>query len=179
MHAVGVLTQTERRAVLDAIHFYGWLPRREIDRVRDQADRDLPFDLIARAAVEDEDSSVRWQSVLLLDHYDDDRHAGALQHAAHDPVARVRRHAVHALGCDACKRTVSCTDPVPTLADRALHDENTKVRRHATWSLIMRLPDARARAALEQVATTDSDQRVRRDAAWAAARETPCRSPED
>jgi hypothetical protein len=44
---------------------------------------------------------------------------------------------------------------------------------------MMRLPDARARAALDEVAATDSDQRVRRDAAWAAAREMPCRSPED
>ena len=154
--------------MLDAIHFYGWLPRHEIDRVREQADRELPYDLIARAAVEDRDSSVRWQSVMLLDHYDDGRHADALVRAAQDPVPRVRRHAVHALGCDACKRTVGCVDPVPALAERALHDDNTKVRRHATWALMMRLPDARARTVLQQVAAIDADERVRRDARWAA-----------
>ena len=165
-----MLTTDERRQVLDAIHFYAWLPRHEVDRVREQADRELPYDLIARAAIEDADSCVRWQSVLLLDHYDDDRHADALARAAHDPVARVRRHAVHALGCEACKRTTGCFDPVPTLADRALRDDNAKVRRHATWSLMMRLPDPRARAVLKQVGRTDSDERVRRDATWASAR---------
>jgi len=164
-----MLTDTERRSVLDAIHFYNWLPRHEVDRVREQADRELPYDLIARAAVEDEDSSVRWQSVTLLDHYDDGRHFEALAQAAHDPVARVRRHAVHALGCDACRRTDACTDPVPALTDRALHDQNAKVRRHATWALMMRLPDPRARDALLQLAATDSDERVRRDAAWATS----------
>lgn len=163
-----MLTEAERRSVLDAIHFYGWLPRNEIDRVREQADRELPFDLIAGAAVEDRDSSVRWQSVMLLDHYDDDRHADAIVRAAHDPVPRVRRHAVHALGCEACKRTTGCVDPVPALKERALHDDNAKVRRHATWALIMRLPDARARGVLQHLAATDSDERVRRDATWAA-----------
>jgi HEAT repeat protein len=169
-HAGAMLTEAERRSVLDAIHFYGWLPRHEVDRVRDQADCELPYDLIARAAVEDEDSSVRWQSVMLLDHYDDDRHFDALVRAAHDPVARVRRHAVHALGCDACKRTAGCVDPIPTLTDSALHDKNAKVRRHATWSLMMRLPDPRARAVLQQLAASDSDERVRRDAGWASGR---------
>jgi len=162
-----MLTDTERRSVLDAIHFYGWLPRRDVDRLRAQADRELPYELIARAAVEDEDSSVRWQSVQLLDHYDDDRHFDALVRAAYDPVARVRRHAVHALGCEACKRMVACVDPIPTLADRALHDPNVKVRRHASWALMMRLHDPRARDVLDQLATSDSDERVRRDAAWA------------
>jgi HEAT repeat protein len=165
-----MLTEAERRQVLDAIHFYNWLPRHEVDRLRDQADRELPYDLIARAAVEDEDPSVRWQSVQLLDHYDDDRHFDALVQAAYDPVPRVRRHAVHALGCDACKRSTGCVDPIPTLSDRALHDENTKVRRHATWSLMLRLPDPRARTVLQQVATTDSDERVRRVAARSSAR---------
>ena len=162
-----MLSETERRSVLEAIHFYGWLPRHEVDRLRDQADRELPFDLIARAAIEDRDASVRWQSVTLLDHYDDDRHVDALLTAATDPVPRVRRHAVHALGCTKCNRTVGCIDAVPALADRALHDENGKVRRHATWALIVRLPDPRVRAVLDEVARADADDRVRRDAAWA------------
>jgi HEAT repeat protein len=175
-----VLTESERRSVRDAIHFYGWLPRREVDRVRDQADRELPFDLIARAAVEDDDSSVRWQSVMLLDHYDDDRHVDAILQALHDPVARVRRHAVHALGCTTCKRTLGCVDAVPALADRVLNDRNAKVRRHATWALLVRLPDVRAREALQRIAATDSDERVRRDAAWATTGGgATCRSPRD
>lgn len=161
-----MLTESERHSVLDAIHFYGWLPRHEVDRVRDQADRELPYDLIARAAVEDGDPSVRWQSVLLLDHYDDDRHVEAILRAARDPVPRVRRHAVHALGCTACKRTLDCVDVVPALAERALNDENAKVRRHATWALMARLPDPRVSDVLRRLAATDGDGRVRQDAAW-------------
>jgi HEAT repeat protein len=165
-----MLTESERREVLDAIHFYGWLPRHEIDRVRDQADGELPFDLIARAAIEDANPSVRWQSVTLLDHYDDDRHVDALLAAATDPVPRVRRHAVHALGCTTCKRTLGCVDAVPALVDRALHDDNAKVRRHATWALIVRLPESRVHAVLEEIAVADDDDRARRDAARALAR---------
>jgi hypothetical protein len=76
-------------------------------------------------------------------------------------------HAVHALGCTTCKRTVGRVDAVPALADRVLNDDNAKVRRHATWALMVRSADPRVRAVLRKVATTDADERVRRDATWA------------
>jgi HEAT repeat protein len=145
-----MLTDAERKAVLDAIYFYNWLGRREIERVRGQADAELPYDLIARAALEDPEATVRWRAVDLLDHYADHRHDDALVRAAYDPVPRVRRHAVHALGCDACTRTSSCTDVIPTLIDRAINDDNAKVRRQATFSLALHADDPRVPAALEQ-----------------------------
>jgi HEAT repeat protein len=165
-----MLSESERRSVLDAIHFYNWLPRHEIDRVREQADAELPYDLIARAAVEDPEATVRWRAVALLDHYADHRHDDALVRAAYDPVPRVRRHAVHALGCDACTRTPSpCIDVLPTLIDRATTDENVKVRRQATFSLVMQIADPRARPTLEQL-RRDPDERVRGAARWALDR---------
>jgi HEAT repeat protein len=170
MHAGSMLTDTERQAVLDAIYFYNWLPRREIDRVRDQADAELPYELIARAAVEDPEATVRWRAVTLLDHFADHRHDDALVRAAYDRVPRVRRHAVHALGCDVCTRTSSCTDVIPTLIDRATNDDNAKVRRHATFSLVLQIADPRARAALEALARDDSDVRMQGAAVWALDR---------
>jgi hypothetical protein len=53
------------------------------------------------------------------------------------------------LGCDACARTPSCIDVVPTLIDRATNDDNAKVRRQATFSLVSQRADPRARAALD------------------------------
>jgi HEAT repeat protein len=162
-----MLGTEERQRVLEAIRFYGWLPRREIERIRDRADQELPYDLIARAVVEDPDPTVRWRAVDLLDHYADDRHSEAVVAATRDPVARVRQHAVHALGCTVCKRTLTGVDAVPALVACVLDEDNAKVRRHATWALIERLPDPRARDVLDRLAATDRDERVRGDAAAA------------
>jgi len=68
---------------------------------------------------------------------------------------------VHALACTGCKRTLSCVDAVPALVERALGDDNVKVRRHAVWALWVRRDDPRAAAALAQARERDPIALVR------------------
>jgi HEAT repeat protein len=156
-----VLTEDERQQVLDAHRRWGFLPARVVEQLQEQGAAEMPLDLIARAAVEDPNPSVRWRSLDLLDHYGDDEQMPAIIAATRDPIARVRRHAVHALACTDCKRTLTCVDAVPALRERALTDDNVKVRRHAVWALWVRRDDARAAAALDEVRATDPNAIVR------------------
>ncbi|MGH9271175.1 MAG: HEAT repeat domain-containing protein [Ilumatobacteraceae bacterium] len=80
---------------------------------------------------------VRWWSVQVLDHCPEERATPVIAALFDDPVPRVRRNAVHAVGCPACKPSATPTnDP---LLDRLRHiaatDDNAKVRRAAELSL--------------------------------------------
>jgi HEAT repeat protein len=81
---------------------------------------------------------VRWWSVQLLDHCPDERAITALIPLFEDPVPRVRRNSVHAVGCPACK-PIASQRPDASLLDRlrqiANDDPSPKVRREATLSL--------------------------------------------
>lgn len=81
---------------------------------------------------------VRWWSVQLLDHCPDERATTALTALFDDPVPRVRRNAVHAVGCPACKPTASLScDPalLARLQQIADDDPSSKVRREASLSM--------------------------------------------
>ena len=78
--------------------------------------------------------------------------------ARHDPVAAVRREAVHALGCERCKPSPLHTDGTAFLIERALHDTSIKVRREAVSGLGMLQPDARAASALRTILDQDRDR---------------------
>jgi HEAT repeat protein len=162
---VPVLTDEERRRVQDSYLRWGLLTATVMRGLQDRAAAEMPFDLLARAVVEDPDPSVRWRTLDLLDHYGDDEQMPAIIEATRDPVARVRRHAVHALACTDCKRTLTCVDAVPALVERALGDDNVKVRRHAVWALWVRRDDPRAAAALERAGARDPSALVRAHAA--------------
>jgi HEAT repeat protein len=81
---------------------------------------------------------VRWWSVQLLDHCPDERATAALVPLFDDPVPRVRRNAVHAVGCPACKPAATMTCD-PALLDRlrliATDDASPKVRAEAMLSI--------------------------------------------
>jgi hypothetical protein len=81
---------------------------------------------------------VRYTCAAALDHLADERCTEPLRHLLNDPVARVRRAALHSLSCDACKVAAlpNRADLVPTLIDLALHDASIRVRRAATVSLV-------------------------------------------
>lgn len=88
--------------------------------------------------VDDPNPRVRWWCIQLLDHLPDERAIAPLVHALHDPVPRVRRNAAHALGCLACKPTM--TNPLPAATVEALtrcatDDPNAKVRAEAMLAL--------------------------------------------
>jgi HEAT repeat protein len=159
-----MLSLEERAQVRQAIQDYGFKSAGAIAAIRRDGDAELPFDLLARAAVEHPDARVRWSAIDVLDHYDEHRHDEAFVATLADPVPRVRRHAAHALGCDACSLAPSTFDAVPALLRAVQCDENAKVRRQALWGLLPRLDDERVQAALATVAADDVDQRMRREA---------------
>jgi HEAT repeat protein len=93
------------------------------------------------AGLSDPNPRVRWWCVQVLDHVPDDRATTALLAALDDPVARVRRNAVHALGCVACKP--GWDGDLPDAAREKLTsmiatDANAKVRLEAQRTLTCR-----------------------------------------
>lgn len=81
---------------------------------------------------------VRWWSVQLLDHCPEDRATEVVCALFDDPVPRVRRNAVHAVGCRACKPSAQPSrDPelLAGLRQIAEHDPNAKVRAEAARSV--------------------------------------------
>jgi HEAT repeat protein len=88
-----------------------------------------------------------------MDHHGDDHCVDALCHAArHDPVAYVRRVAVHSLSCQRCKSTpLVCVDIVARLIPSALDDPSPKVRREAAYGLSAQPPDVRAVPVLKRL----------------------------
>jgi HEAT repeat protein len=116
---------------------------------------------------------VRKWCAAVLDHHADARAVAGLVRLLDDPVAAVRRHAVHSLGCQPCKPQPLDVDVVSLLVERARSDASVRVRRAATHLLGCQPADARAGAALRALAAGDPDPRLRRTARWGAARHAP------
>ena len=130
---------------------------------------EVPLDLLARAAVADPSSYVRWNCLSVLDHAGDERHAAVFVEACADPVPRVRRHALHALSCTRCKTGSWCVDPIPVVCEVLRNDPSRKVRIAAVHALLARRDDPKVNDLLRQVAAEDHDTEVRRWAAWRGA----------
>ncbi len=82
----------------------------------------------------------QWCAMFLDEHWD----VASLQRLVltlHDPKLKVRRAAVHSLGCDRCKNGESPIDAVPLLAERLREDKSIKVRRTAVMTLAIQQPD--------------------------------------
>jgi HEAT repeat protein len=101
---------------------------------------DPTFEALAEG-LSDPNPRVRWWCVQVLDHVPDARATGALIAALDDQVPRVRKNAVHALGCIACKPGWSGALPreaVEKLARMATADPSEKVRAEAHRTLACR-----------------------------------------
>jgi HEAT repeat protein len=120
-----------------------------------------------------EDSRVRYNCAGALDHLADERCVEPLRELANDPVPRVRRMALHALSCEACKLVPLQTDDdlVALMIDRALTDTSIQVRRHATAGLGGCCHDARAVQALQSLLERETDVAIRRNARRALRRQ--------
>ncbi|MBV7334128.1 HEAT repeat domain-containing protein [Chloroflexi bacterium TSY] len=103
------------------------------------------------AAMTNENPHIRECCASLMDHLGDDRCIDPLIQATHDPVAFVRRSAVHALACDRCKPLPLDVDLIPRLTELALHDPSTKVRQQAVYGLALRNADKRIVPVFEEV----------------------------
>jgi HEAT repeat protein len=119
---------------------------------------------------------VRQWCTALLDHHADERCLPGLLRLLEDPVAGVRRHALHSIGCQPCKPVPLAIDVAPLLLDLATRDRSVRVRRAAAHLLGCQPPDRRAAEGLRRVAGRDPDSRVRRNARWALAQHTRARA---
>lgn len=116
------------------------------------------------------DLMIRAESVALMDHLADARCAEALRRALTDSSPHVRRHAVHALGCQPCKRHPVGLDTVGLLVERALGDPSVRVRRAAAHQLGLQRRDERALEALGRILCTQRDEKLLRITRWAVGR---------
>lgn len=115
---------------------------------------------------------VRRFCTALMDHHADSRCREALLCALEDPDANVRRLAVHAIGCQRCKREPLEIDAVALLITRLREDCSVRVRQVAAHMLGNQArsaidPDPRALAALRATLATETNAKLRSNATWA------------
>jgi HEAT repeat protein len=103
---------------------------------------------------------IRKWCVALLDHHADAETVAFLANALNDRHSDVRRLAVHAIGCDACKTKALQIDVVGLLLERVRDDRSLKVRRAAANMLAVQQADARAVPALRSILEQEDDQRL-------------------
>ena len=142
--------------------------RREARRALMLSNEDVVPILIS--GLKHENRQVRKNCAELMDHVADERCVAPLADALEDPIADVRRHALHSLICDECKTVPLDVDAIGLVIERATEDPSIRVRRKATTTLAI-LPtwDERTLKALENL-TLDEDAEVRRRAAWSLER---------
>jgi HEAT repeat protein len=120
------------------------------------------------------EARVRRGCADFLDHYGTDACVDALRHTAlHDPVASVRRAAVHALLCQRCKPCPLTSDLTDFLVQVALEDSSARVRGEAVGGLGAQPRDPRAVAALKQILQHESNPDLLRGAHYALAHQDP------
>ena len=126
----------DKESRVEAIrHLMGGVDARELRRAVVAED---VFQALVRGT-RNESSVVRWWSVQLLDHCPDERAYRAVEPLLDDPVDRVRRNAVHALGCRGCKPTMAAgldSTVIEKLKSVAVSDPNPKVRHEAAAALL-------------------------------------------
>lgn len=90
------------------------------------------------SGLESSHSRVRYLCADALDHLADERCAAPLERLLTDPVPRVRRAALHALSCDACKLAPlpKATNLFGTLMELSKSDPNARVRNAALEALV-------------------------------------------
>jgi hypothetical protein len=125
----------------------------------------LPDDVLLPLAVEgtrDPDWRIRRGMCRLLDDlaFTDESFA-ALVHCAGDAEPRVRRAAVHSLGCQHCKPD-GCVVDVKSVVERALKDPSRKVRQMAIGPLLYGVVEDWHLDLLHQVVATDPSPGLRR-----------------
>ena len=108
---------------------------------------------------------VRRGAAAVVDHIYDIDALHRLVLLAHDPKKKVRRAAVHALGCDRCKGGVNPIDAVPHLVRAAREDRAISVRRIGVLMLAIQAPEKRVARILRKILATESDAKMLR---WAS-----------
>jgi HEAT repeat protein len=113
---------------------------------------------------------VRQWSAMFLDHNWDLPSLQRLVLTLNDPKLKVRKAAVHSLGCDRCKNGENPIDAVPHLARRLRDDPSIKVRRTAVLTLAIQKPERRVASILRRVLRDETDPKMRAYATWGIGR---------
>ena len=89
------------------------------------------------AGLDHQNAKVRWWCLQLMDHLADESYLEPILSKLSDPVAKVRRHAVHALSCAVCKpnRQALAIDIEEALRRTLETDPDVKVREEARQGL--------------------------------------------
>lgn len=111
----------------------------------------------------------RW-CALLLDEQATPAASLALRRVLDDPSAEVRRVAVHAIGCQPCKREPIDLDVVDLLVERLTGDPSIRVRRVTTHMLGCQPRDPRVLACLRKARAAEVDPKLLRNLDWAITR---------
>lgn len=119
---------------------FAMMPLRDILAVREVVVKGSQLLVLVNGLLEGlkhTEAPVRYHCAAALDHLADERFIEPLRQLLDDPVARVRRAALHSLSCDACK-----VSPLPNrdeltdkMIEMALKDSSLRVRRVAADSL--------------------------------------------
>lgn len=120
------------------------------------------YDALAEG-LRDPKASVRHTCILVLDHVSDVEAIMAVVPLLDDPVPRVRRMAVHALGCVACKPTATALpeDLMVRIMEMGRHDPNPKVRMEAGVALSCRSGDIGKRGGPTKRGLVKAQERLR------------------
>ena len=113
---------------------------------------------------------VRQFCAMLLDEHWDVPALQRLTLALHDPKLKVRRAAVHSLGCDRCKNGENPIDVLPYVEERLREDKSIKVRRMAVLTLAIQAPNKRIARVLRRALRDETDLKLRRFAQWGLKR---------
>jgi len=103
---------------------------------------------------------VRKWCVAFLDHHATKHCSNALVAALYDPSAEVRRHAVHSIGCQACKSSPAEIDIVGLLIDKVVRDQSIRVRRCAAHMLGCQPNDGRVPPIMREILQQERDAKL-------------------
>lgn len=124
----------------------------------------------AREGLSHPNPKVRQFCAAFLDEHWDESALERLILTLHDPKLKVRKAAVHSLGCDRCKGGENPIDVLPYIAQRIREDKSVKVRRAATWTLASQTPNKQIARVLRCVLRDETDPKMKMAAQWGLGR---------
>ena len=153
------MTQSDLEVANDFVRRWDALSQQRRARLAD----DIPVAAVQAAALSHPDLAIRRSCLFLLDHYASDASWNVFRLALRDPVASVRKVALHGLSCERCRTQDLCVANVVTdLTDILSSDPNAEVRHKAVAALARFLDrDRRAGEAIARAASDDSGAAIR------------------
>jgi HEAT repeat protein len=124
------------------------------------------------AGLADRDPKIRKWCAAFFDHHARREAVPAMIRALDDPSAEVRRHTVHAIGCQPCKPDPLLVDVVAQLIRKAAEDESIRVRRAAVHLLGLQTHDFRIISVLEKILKSEADRKLLSNAQFALAEQS-------